>query len=230
MIEHNLKDQIFPSILGLISPPQYVLRRGHNTTNLLLSLTGSIRSDINKGLPTLLAALDLSKAFNSVNQCLQTIFIRGRYLSGDDCKKPDILESNINDSFGQLFEWSHVNSLLINPSKSKDRRFGNVNQSRAQINFLIVYSSIEIVSLHKCLTINSPLQNILISFMATLWIPCTHFIPIMLICHNQLLTHALLMPQILYGLEAIPDNAAYVFSRLSRILSSVARYSQKLVM
>ena len=50
-----------------LNPNQYALCRNVNTTSLLLSLTESIRRNINKHANSIMFSLDLTKAFDRIN-------------------------------------------------------------------------------------------------------------------------------------------------------------------
>uniref|UniRef100_A0A1B0ATA8 Uncharacterized protein n=1 Tax=Glossina palpalis gambiensis TaxID=67801 RepID=A0A1B0ATA8_9MUSC len=105
-----------------------------------------------------------------------------------------VLEWNINYSFEQFVEWSQINALLINSSKSKVMRFEIMSRYAPQINVLFGHSNIELVGLRKCLVV------------------------------KYRLAYALLLLQSLYGVEVVAGTTAHIFSRLSRILHFVVRY------
>uniref|UniRef100_A0A1A9Z8K5 Uncharacterized protein n=1 Tax=Glossina pallidipes TaxID=7398 RepID=A0A1A9Z8K5_GLOPL len=65
-----------------------------------------------------------------------------------DC---NVLQEIINESLGQLLEWSMGNSLLINSANSKTMLFGNANRSGSHLRILLGVSYIEIIDLHTCL-------------------------------------------------------------------------------
>lgn len=67
VVEHLLKEQMLRATMTTIYSSQYAFRQGHSTTSLLLELTDSIRENINEDKLSVLASLDLSKAFNSIN-------------------------------------------------------------------------------------------------------------------------------------------------------------------
>lgn len=69
LFEITIKNQIFDYITSnnLLSPCHFGFRIGSSTSSLLLSLTESIRNNINNKKISTLISLDLSKAFDTVN-------------------------------------------------------------------------------------------------------------------------------------------------------------------
>lgn len=101
--------------------------------------------------------------------------------------------------------------------------FGNMNVNLPQINIPFRYTSIEIVDLHKSLGIHIDRNHIfkkhidvhlrsIYSNYAYLPVPIKYVL-------------ALMMLQILCGLEVVSGTTTYVFARLNRILNCI-RYVQ----
>uniref|UniRef100_A0A1A9VYH7 Reverse transcriptase domain-containing protein n=1 Tax=Glossina austeni TaxID=7395 RepID=A0A1A9VYH7_GLOAU len=189
IVEHILKDQILSAALKLISPALYAFHREHNTTSLLLNLTDTIRSNVNDFRTTSLAASELPKATNNFNH-----WEYGEWrLKGASGDYPIV--------YNRLWEWSLVNSLLINTTKSKAMLFGNASRYCPHLRVLLCVSYIEIVDLHRCLGIGYLPQQI-----------------------RFRLIHGLLMRQVLYELEVVADTKAGIFSRSTRFMNSMVRY------
>lgn len=75
---------------------------------------------------------------------LMTCFL---FLS-DERNSSNVLENNINVSLSRVFQWLSLNSLSINPSKSKTIFFGNQS---SDLNVYLNQSMILFVDYHKCL-------------------------------------------------------------------------------
>lgn len=69
IVENIMKEQILSHCarFSLFHPNQYAFRRNHNTTSLLITLTDSIRSILDKHKNCIMISLDLSKAFDRIN-------------------------------------------------------------------------------------------------------------------------------------------------------------------
>lgn len=69
IVENIMKTQILYHCenLSLIHPNQYAFRRNHNTTSLLLSLTDSVRKQLDSHEHCTMVSLDLTKAFDRIN-------------------------------------------------------------------------------------------------------------------------------------------------------------------
>uniref|UniRef100_A0A1A9Z3I4 Uncharacterized protein n=1 Tax=Glossina pallidipes TaxID=7398 RepID=A0A1A9Z3I4_GLOPL len=72
-------DEILSAAPKLVSPAQYAFHREHNTTNLLLNLTETIRSNINDFRTTSLPASELPKASNNFNHWGVIIKLGGQF-------------------------------------------------------------------------------------------------------------------------------------------------------
>lgn len=69
IVENIMKLQIlaYCDRYSLLHPNQYAFRRNHNTTSLLISLTDSIRQELDKHENCIMVSLDLTKAFDRIN-------------------------------------------------------------------------------------------------------------------------------------------------------------------
>lgn len=141
------------------------------------------------------------------------------------------VESNINECLQHLLLWTNRNSLRINPSKSKAMMFGSVHQMASNLNICFDNCRIELVSHHKCLgviidnklnfeihinSLHRRLYTILRRIYST-----NVFLPLWV---KRRLAHALLMPQILYGIELVSGTNAVNLLRLNRAVNVIARF------
>lgn len=140
-----------------------------------------------------------------------------------------LLESNINTCINRILLWSSLNSLSINPSKTKAILFGSQVQSGFEI--FVQNSRLAFVDRLRCLgvtidrdlnfgihidIVHSRVYGILRRlYSAGIYLPLRV---------KARLAHALLMPQILYGLEVVSGTFDYNLQKLNRIMNTVVRF------
>lgn len=144
---------------------------------------------------------------------------------------PDVFEHSINGSLDCISEWTLDNSLKINPSKTKAMIFRPTNRFHFDFDLFLGDVGIELVEQHKCLgvVLDSRLsfKPHIDALSGRVWgtlrrIYSTNvFLPV----HVRLrLVHALLMSQVLYGLEVISGTIGINFNRLRRIVNTIVRF------
>ena len=148
-----------------------------------------------------------------------------------DRDKPMLFENNVNGCLNSVLQWTITNSLSINPLKTKAIMFGSVDNSFDHINPHLGGVSIEVFSRLRCLGIILDCE-LSFSYHADLisgkvWgilrrIYSTNiYLPFRV---KVKLAHALLMPQILYGLEVISGSSVETLEKLKRIMNMIARF------
>lgn len=145
---------------------------------------------------------------------------------------PDVLESNINFGLERFAQWSSLNSLSINTSKTKAILFGVCGYNNPALNISICGNSIIFVDRIKCLGINiddrllfeGHVDHICFRVFGILRRIYSNnfFLPSFV---RLRLAHTLLMPQICYGLEVISGTLAYIMARLKRIVNAIVRFA-----
>lgn len=172
---------------------------------------------------------------NDICECINSDFCKA-YLFADDVlllfsedrRISSDLETNINTCLNNILHWSVDNSLQINPTKTRALMFGNCNDV---LNVSVGHNLVEFVEHHKCLGIIidrklSFTQHINIVhhriygilrrlYSVSIYLP--H-------CIKKRLSHALLMPQILYGIEVISGINSFNFLRLKRVMNTITRF------
>lgn len=163
---------------------------------------------------------DLCKAYLFADDVL-LLFSEDRRLSSD-------LEININTCLNNILHWSFDNSLEINPTKSRALMFGNYDNV---LDISVGHNSIEFVEHHKCLGIiidrklnftqhidivHNRVYGILRRlYSISIYLP--HWV-------KKRLAHALLMPQILYGIEVTSGINSSNFLKLQRVMNTITRF------
>lgn len=151
-------------------------------------------------------------------------------LTGDS-DNLSLFESNVNECLQQFSNWASANYLTINPSKTKALMFGRGNNMASDINVHLNYNNIEFVTHHKILgvIVDNELsfrQHIdalsgRVCFLLRKIYSAKLYMPLRI---RKYLAHAVLMSNILYGLEVISGCIGISFTRLQRILNSVVRF------
>lgn len=149
-------------------------------------------------------------------------------LFSEDKNSLNVLSNNINNCLDQTVQWTRQNHLTINPSKTKAILFGG---SEEQLNIYVEHILVEFVEYHKCLGVivdsklcfgphidylHSKVYGILrrlycLNIYVPPWV-------------KKRLAHALLMPQILYGLEVISGTSVGYFLKLKKVFNTVVRF------
>lgn len=140
----------------------------------------------------------------------------------------NVLETNINACLGRILQWTLHNSLAINPRKTKAILFGGHGED---LNISVDSNLIEFVEYHKCLgvTIDKRLSfdphidgvyHRVYGILRRLY-SVNIFLPYWV---KKRLAHALLMPQILYGLEVISGTTGFNIDKLKRVMNMVVRF------
>lgn len=140
----------------------------------------------------------------------------------------NVLVNKINFCLNQAVQWTRQNYLSINPTKTKAIMFGsNVEELSISVGNTLV----EFVEYYKCLGViidkklsfephinyvHSKVCGVLrrlysLSIYLPPWV-------------KKRLAHALLMPQIIYGLEVISGTPACNFLKLKRVMNTVVRF------
>lgn len=143
----------------------------------------------------------------------------------------DILENSINSCLDRVLQWTTVNSLAINSSKTKAIMFGPTNRFFLDLNIFLGEEEIEFVSHHRCLGVvldcKLSFKSHIDALVGKVWgslrkIYCTHiFLPFHV---KRRLAQALLMSQVLYGLEVVSCTIGTNFTRLKRIVNNIVRF------
>lgn len=143
----------------------------------------------------------------------------------------EVFESDINSCLDRFLCWADVNSLAVNSSKTKALLFGPRNRLSIDLNVFLGQAEIEFVNQHRCLGIilDSDLSfkthiNVL---SGRIWaslrkIYCANmFLPFRI---KTTLAHALLMSQLLYGLEVVSGSIGSCLVKLKRIVNAIVRF------
>lgn len=138
---------------------------------------------------------------------------------------------NINDILQRFLYWSNENCLSINSSKTKALAFGINEQQLLNLNIHVGDTCVNFVDrlkclgiyLDKCLNFETHIDNI--SWKVSGLVRQLYSTNIYLPQRIKLrLAHAVLMPQILYGLEVFSGSMNYITSKLGRIANTIVRY------
>lgn len=198
-------------------------------TSSVLSLTSGVpQGSVLGPLLFILYINDISQYLNS-ELCTVFLFADDVFLLFSENRTlSNLLETNINLCLDQTLEWTLHNSLAINPRKTKAMLFGGHGED---LNISVDNNLIEFVDYHKCL-------GIIIDRRLTFGphIDCVHrriygilrrfyslniYLPFWV---KKRLAHALLMPQIVYGLEVISGTTFVNVDKLKRVMNMVVRY------
>ncbi|XP_075163347.1 uncharacterized protein LOC142235981 [Haematobia irritans] len=145
-------------------------------------------------------------------------------LFGCDRTSLHIVERDVNNCLGKVVQWATLNSLVINPHKSKAIMFGG----RGELDIFVGQDRVEFVEQHRCLgilldarlsfephvnmvqrTVYSILRRIYSTNMCfPTWVKAR-------------LAKVILMPHILYGLEIVSGTFDYVKQRIRRIVNTI---------
>lgn len=143
----------------------------------------------------------------------------------------DLLECNVNFCLSNIFQWTMSNSLVVNPVKTKAMLFGSSNRYISNLNLHINNYQIELVNHHKCLGIvideqlNFELHIAFVQRKVSFILRRLHSANIFLPLWIKLrIAKALLMPQVLYGLEIISGTTSNYLSKLRRVVNSIVRF------
>lgn len=306
VVEHIIKNQVLQSTFFNLYESQYAFRHGYNTTSLLLKLTDSIRENVNNDKLSVLVALDLSKAFNSINHVRMIYKLRDKFnFSMSACKlifsylieryqfvavkdsrsdilslhcgvpqgsvlgpllfimyindlpeavnssfcrsfifaddvfllfssnrtSSEIFESRINSYLDRVLEWTSLNFLSINSSKTKAIMFGPTNRFFPGLTIFLGDCEIEFVNQYKCLGVllDSKLsfKSHIDALFGRVWGALRRLYSTNIIFPFRVkksLAHALLMSQVLYGLEVFSGTIGVNFNRLKRIVNTIVRF------
>ena len=121
----------------LLSPTQFGVRPKSSTEFSLVNFTDSILENMDRGLFTGVVSIDLTKAFDTVNDlpsCIQHCNVplyaddRVIYFSSSDVS---VVEDKLNSDLKSLSRWLNENLLKLNETKCKLVIFGS-NQKLAK--------------------------------------------------------------------------------------------------
>lgn len=174
---------------------------------------------------------DLPRLVNS-RGCQSFLFADDVFLLFDGNRRfTELLEGNVNCSLDRVLQWVTENSLSLNSSKSKAVMFGLSNRVNFDLDVFLGEDRIELVNQLRCLGI--VLDNSL-SFESHINIVCGRvwgalrkmystniFIPFSV---KQKIAHAVLMSQVLYGLEVVSGTIGVNFIKLKRVVNAIVRF------
>lgn len=171
--------------------------------------------------------------------CLVNSSICQSFLYADDvallfsCSRdfPDVLENNINYCLQTVSDWAHSNSMSINGLKTKAMVFNpfdrfnvalNVNINNTRVEFLNQIKCLGVIldsklnfELHIDLIISRVVQSLRKIYSTNLFYPLNV---------RYKLAYALLMSQVLYGIEIFTSTVASNISKINRIVNSIVRF------
>lgn len=204
-------------------------------SNLLGLVSGVPQGSVLGPLLFVLYVNDFSECINS-NFCKTFLFADDVFLLFNFKRSlPTFeLENVINDNLNRILLWTNSNSLFINPSKTKAMLFGSANQFASNLNIFVENSRVEFVSHHRCLGVildnKLSFENHINCIHSKLYVILRRIystnvcLPFKIKCK---LAHALLMPQILYGIELISGSNVEQLLRLNRAVNVVTRFVYK---
>lgn len=206
---------------------QFVCLNGRASS--VLSLTSGVpQGSVLGPLLFILYVNDLVYCLDS-NICKLYLFADDVFLVfSHDRESIDVLERRINLCLTRVSDWLSMNSLSINPSKTKAILFSNQSY---ELDIVLGQSRVAFVEHHKCLGvvldsklcfemhIDSVQRNVY--FTLRRLYSLNIYLPISI---KTRLAHALLMPAILYGLEVISGTSEGMLLKLKRIINSVVRF------
>lgn len=144
---------------------------------------------------------------------------------------PEVFEHNINIRLENIMQWTTENFLAINSSKTKAMMFGPTNRFFLNLDVFLGNDQIQFVSQHKCLGV---ILDSKLSFgphidalAGKIWgsLRKLYRTNIFLPLHTkQRLSHAILMSQVLYGLELVSGTINFNLMKLKRIVNAIVRF------
>lgn len=143
----------------------------------------------------------------------------------------EICEGIINDCLENVVHWASINSLTINPSKTKAIMFGSPNRTMPNLHIFLRRDEVEFVNQHRCLGVVIDCELSFKFHIDTLsgrvWSSLRKiyssniYLPLRV---KQRLAHALLMSQVLYGFEVVTGTIGMHLNKLNRIVNTITRF------
>lgn len=213
----------------LTNRSQFVFFNGRESNRLSLH-SGVPQGSVLGPLLFILYVNDLQQYIDP-NICRHFMFADDIFLLFDgNYVGPQICQSNINSCLGRFSNWAAMNSLAINPTKTKALIFGLSNRI-FPLNIYLEGEEIEFVSHHRCLgiVIDSDLsfKHHIDALSGKVWSSLRRlystnlYLPIRV---RFRVAHAILMSQVIYGLEIFSGTIGIYLNRLKRIVNTITRF------
>lgn len=143
----------------------------------------------------------------------------------------DVLESNINSCLERVNQWTELNSLAVNSSKTKAIMFGPTNRFFLDLDIFLGDDHVQFVDHHKCLGVvldkKLSFKNHIDALSGRIWGSLRRFYRtniFMPLCVRKKLAHSILMSQVLYGFEVISGTIGVNLTRLKRLVNTITRF------
>lgn len=143
----------------------------------------------------------------------------------------DVFEMNINLTLNLILQWTSDNHLSVNSLKTKAIMFGPTNRFYLDMNISMGNTVIEFVDHLRCLgvVLDSKLcfKNHIDALCGRIWgslrkmYSSNIFLPFRV---KRRMAHAILMSQVIYGLEVTSGTTGALLTRLKYIVNTIVRF------